>query len=269
MSSQTKKTEAEKIADLAVAAAGATTFHVDGTPVAVLPEGYSTQSLETHLAVPTRKSGIVTLTTAESLIDFVKKHKGESTSLYLNDDPLSPSFTAVFNDHAGQPGWRDFRAVYKAPLSREWKIWMGQNGKGKSQTDFAKFIEDNLPDIVHPSGADMLTISRTLEAKKDVTFRSATRLSDGAQEFVYSEDVQGTAGKGSLSIPETFDIGIPVFNGGQGYRVTARLRYRISEGRLVLWYELLREHKVIEDALAQVRKDIEAGTGIKAFVGVI
>jgi len=115
----------------------------------------------------------------------------------------------------------------------------------------------------------MLTISRTLEAKKDVNFKSATRLSDGAQQFAYSEEVQGTAGKGALVIPETFDIGIPVFNGGGGYRVTARLRYRITDGRLALWYELLREHKVLEDALAQARTDIESGTGIKAFVGSI
>lgn len=82
------------------------------------------------------------------------------------------------------------------------------------QAEFAEFIERNLPDIVEPVGADMLEISRSLQAKKKVSFASGIRLANGQTELTYEEDIQGTAAKGKLQIPEIFKIGIKVIEGG-------------------------------------------------------
>ena len=115
----------------------------------------------------------------------------------------------------------------------------------------------------------MLEISRTLEAKKKVNFASAIRLDNGQNQFTYEEEISGTAQKGQLQIPEEFTIGIPVLEGGASYAVDARLRYRIAEGgKLTMWFELIRAHKVVENAAAEVWSQIEAETGLKVFNGI-
>lgn len=82
--------------------------------------------------------------------------------------------------------------------------------------------------------------------------------------------MEGTAAKGRILVPEVFALGVPVFEGGDRYRVEARLRYRIAEGgKLTMWYDLLRPHKIIEDATAFVWKSIEAELGCKVVNGGI
>ena len=191
------------------------------------------------------------------------------TRLYGQANP--PKFTAIFNDNAGTaPGWQDHRAVYSCPLAVEWREWTAKNGQAMNQEAFAKFIEDNAPDIVTPPAADMIEIARTLEAKKKVSFASGVRLDNGATEFTYEEDIQGTAAKGRLQVPQTFTIGVSVMENGPRYAVTARLRYRIADkGALTLWFDLERPHKIVEDAAREVRDQIAEGTGLRIFNGSV
>lgn len=252
----------------AIAAGTALCGHeqVGDMPYVVVPGDYKITNLEHYLTEPTRKKGAAEMRDAASFIAYYKAHEGETSAIYGSYDP--PSFRAVFNDHSGAgAGWRDFYATYACPLSPEWKIWIAANGKQKIQADFALFMEDNNLDIVEPAAADMLLISRTLEAKSKVSFSSGIRLSNGEQELTYDEQIQGTAGKGKLTIPEQFVVGIPVFDGGPRYAVTCRLRYRINGGSLVMWYDILRPHKIVEDAVKAIWKQIEDGTGETIFNG--
>ena len=250
---------------LSAGSAMAKPIFFDGVPALLVPEGYKVESQEKLLDRPARKRGKYTFRDVASFIDYFKLHQMGS-SLYGRIDP--PQFVAVFDDHRkDEAGWRDHTAVYDCPLSVEWKTWSSVNKKPFKQAEFAQFVEDNLPDILEPTGADMLEISRTLEAKKKINFASGIRLSNGNQELTYEEEVQGTASKGKLQIPETFTLGLPVLEGGPRYKVTARLRYRIDGGVLVIWFDLLRPHKIIEDAVLAVWKEIEDGTTCRIFNG--
>lgn len=235
------------------------------TPYAVIPDGYKLEDLEHTLPMPLRKRATVMLNDAASFVAYFKKQQDTNSTIYGRLNP--PSFLAVLDDHSDTPGWRQHQAIYACPLSVEWKTWTSKNINQMNQAQFAQFIEDNLPDIVHPTGSDMLEISRSLEAKKKVNFASGIRLSNGQTELTYEEEVQGTAAKGKLNIPEIFMIGIPVLEGGQRYRVEARLRYRIAEGRLLMWYDLVRPHKILEDAAMQVWEEISKETGREIFNG--
>lgn len=240
-----------------------------GKPYVVAPPGYQVHDMEHTLREPARASGTATLTDAASFIEYVGELKSAQTRIYGQANP--PKFTAVFNDHAAAvPGWKDHRAIYACPLSVEWREWTGKSGQAMPQDAFAKFIEDNAPDIVTPPAADMIEISRTLEAKKKVNFASGVRLDNGATEFTYEEDIQGTASKGRLQVPQTFTIGISVMENGPRYAVTAKLRYRIGDkGSLSLWFDLDRPHKIVEDAAREVRDQIAEGTGLRVFNGVV
>lgn len=250
-------------ADLGAANVGVQT--VGGEPFVVVPAGYMLQSLEDRLARPTRKRGTLHYGDVESFCRAVAEHATDSTRLYA--DMRKPEFRAVFNDHGrDDPGWRDHIAVYACPLSVEWQTWLGANKRAMTQEAFAQFVEDNAPDCVSPDAATMIEISRTLEAKKKVSFASAIRLSNGEHVLSYEEEISGTASKGKLTVPDVFSIGIAVLEGGQRYALNARLRYRIADkGVLSLWYDLERPHKVIEDAVREVRDSIAAETSLPTY----
>lgn len=238
-----------------------------GVPAFILPEGYTLETLESTLAAPVRKQGLTVLNDAESFIAVVNDQKtNDGTRLFSTVNP--PTFTAVFNHHGSVPGWCDHRAGYNAPLSPEWQAWIKIDNRPMGQVELAQFMENNLVDVVEPDGATLLEICRTLEAKKKVNFASAVRLSDGSNQFTYEEDVQGSAQKGQLQIPEMFAIGIPVFENGEKWRVDVRLRYRIQEGgRLSMWIELIRPHKVIDQAVKELRERITTETGLPILNG--
>ena len=64
-------------------------------------------------------------------------------------------------------------------------------------------------------------------------------------------------------------IGIPVFENGDKWRVDVRLRYRIAEGgSLTMWLELIRPHKVMDQAVNELRSQISAQTGLTILNGV-
>jgi uncharacterized protein YfdQ (DUF2303 family) len=222
-------------------------------PYVLVPEGYRYEGKEEILAAPLRKRGATTLHDAVSFIAVVNDQKGDATRLYSTINP--PTFQAVFNDHAAGAGWRDHAARYNAPLSPEWKTWNGMTGRHQNQTDFAQFIETNLPDIAEPAGAVVLEVARTLEAKKKVNFASSVRLF-GRLHPVHLR--RRRAGLGAER-PDAGARGVPCSPSpcsrtGNSGRWKLQLRYRIADGgKLTIWYELVRPHKVIEAAVKELR----------------
>jgi uncharacterized protein YfdQ (DUF2303 family) len=234
---------------------------------AVVPEGWAVESLEAYLDKPIRAKAEVTAKSAETFSAYVVRFKTDATAIFA--DQQNFKVVGIIDYHAPEiPAFREHRVSYTAPRSLEWTTWRTSGGKKMAQAEFAQFIEDNVVDIRSPAGADVLEVSRNLQAKKKVEFGSAIRLADGAQQFTYSETVDGSTAKGSIKVPEEFVLGIPVFLGGDLYGVTARLRYRISEGNLLLWYELYRPEHIEKDAFEAVCAGIGEATSVAIWQGV-
>lgn len=265
-------TDADAMLDAGVAlATRVARVEGDSRPYVLVPEGYDVRDLENTLARPTRHRGTVVLNDVTSFIAYVDRYSGGLACIYMQPPSgasTAPKFVAVLNEHGGeQAAWRDWRAIYEPTLSPEWLTWMQANGRSMSQVDFARFIEDNLPDVVDPIGATLLEVARSIEAKKKVQFGSAVRLSDGQTQLTYEEDIQGTAAKGQLAIPEAIVLAIPVLLNGPLYRVTARLRYRLDGAKLALWVDLLRPHEIMQHAVKEAREAIATGVSLPIFVG--
>ena len=137
-----------------------------------------------------------------------------------------------------------------------------------TQVDFARFLEENMPDVVEPNSAELLQVALTFEAKKSVEFSSGVRLNNGQIQFQYDEVVRGTAQKGTIEIPEQFVLGIPIHVNGPAYRIPVRLRWRLQEGKVVFWYEIVRPHRFIEDALKEIRERVATETALPILAGV-
>lgn len=239
------------------------------TPFVVVPKGYALTDLERLFPVPQRKRGTVVLKDMRSFIELVNAEKGASTRMYSNLG-MTPSFTAVFNDSVADngPGWGDHRATWACPLSPEWTTWLGMNKAAKAQADFAQFIEDNALDIESPEPAIMIEVARSIEGTRAAKFKTGIRLANGDTQFTYEESTNAVASKGQVEIPEKFTLAIPVFQGGDRWRIEARLRYRIdSNGNLAMWFDMLRPHKVMETALDDVVQAIKAQTDIQPLHG--
>ncbi len=147
----------------------------------------------------------------------------------------------------------------KLATTDTWDEWMGANKRKMGQQAFAEFIEDHIPDIADPPGAQLLEMATTLDAKKNATFSSSIRLQTGARQFSYVEDVSGTTQKGTVQIPELFQLALEPFAGAGKYQVPARLRYSLESGHLLLHYHIIRSEDIIRTAFADVRATIADG----------
>lgn len=242
---------------------------IDGQQFVILRDGDKERlvPVEGRKAPPHRKTGTVKLKDADSFCLYYDMH-GNGAPVYATLEPAQ--FVAVLNDHTkNAAGHRDYRAEFVVTHSREWGIWTKHNGSGAafgSNEAFALFVEDNSPDIISPDPARMLQIALNFRVKSDVVFSAAQRLQDGNIALQYQNIVTAEAGQkdgpGDLSIPEQFAIEIPVFDGVNAikYRVDARFRYRLREGKLTIWYELVRPRKVVEEAFLDIWHQISDRT---------
>lgn len=109
----------------------------------------------------------------------------------------------------------------------------------------------------------MLEIALNFRAKQNVAFKSGIRLQDGQVQLEYVEQNEASASSatGNLKIPEEFSIAIPVWSGlgAKKYDFKARLRYKVGQGAVQLRYELIRPHKVVEQAFKDVLDEIKKG----------
>ena len=241
---------------------------------AIVPRGYVLESLERFLGRPLRIKQQVTLDDTPSYVAYVNEYRQGGAS-HIFFDKERENFIAVLDYHQAsgndpQPAWGDHVAQYHPKRSKEFTTWMAQNRKGMSQTDLARFLEDNLPDITEPSAADMLEIAINFEAHTEASFRSGIRLASGQIQLQYNEEIRGgTTKEGTLECPEKFYLGIPVHEGGPGYKIEVRLRWRLKEGAVTFWFEIVRPHRVIDDALDEIRTVVADGTSIPMLAGSV
>lgn len=242
---------------LTALAAACTDVHEHGNYMhAIVPQGYKLEDIsaavEKAQAVPQRKRGTVQLKDIASLLSYAEDQDASNTG-YLYADPDMRTITAVFNDHRGQDdaGWRDHRATYKAEYTPEFAKWLAKNGVAMTQTEFAEFVEDNFADITEPAAQHLLEMATTIQAKTDINFASAKRLQNGQVQLQYTETINASAGaNGAMEIPKEFALGLRIFKNGEGYKLKARLKYRLHSGAIKFWYELDRPERAVEDAFA-------------------
>lgn len=256
----------------AMATAAVAVQEIGNTHHVVVPEGYKlvdlTAAIEKASDIPRRKTGTVHVSEIGSF-NVLVADQGCARETYIYADPEARTLTAVMNDHAKSSidaGWRDQRAVFKAELSREFQTWMDHNKHPMEQEAFAIFLEDNIADVVEPSGELLLQVALTLQAKTEVNFSSHRRLDNGQVQFAYSETIDARATGGSIEIPREFAIGARLFKNGEGYKVRARLKYRLGGGKVKFWYELDRPETVIEDAF-QAYIDSARENGFTVLLG--
>lgn len=170
---------------------------------------------------------------------------------------------------ASGPRWGSHKLTLSLKKSPEWILWNASNKKVMAQDDFATFIEDNAPDIVEPSAATMKEIASDLHETHEMTYGGTTKSANGSQKLTYAQENKSTFGKAEATVPESFRIAIPVYQGGASIGLIARLRWRVSGGKATFWYDLLRADAAERAAFEGTRGVIEEAIATTIISGLV
>lgn len=209
-------------------------------------------SLEAHLAAPLTARGTATLHDWTHFGDYVQRLGVEHhTTVWAQPD--KGRVTAVFDDHADadSPGWRCHTAVLALQADPDWTAWINHNSRLGDQAWFAEHLEGLAHTVADPDPATMLEIAKTFDAKRNINFRSGIRLDSGDVQLTFEETTKAKAGhSGQLEIPAAFTVRAAPYSGMDTVDLSARLRWRITDGELAIGYALLRPDRALRDAMA-------------------
>lgn len=236
---------------------------------------------ERFLDNPRRAWGEIKVRSARGFIDAVKQRwpsgaipadqaagPTDNPPVALYADDSKQTLVAILNDDFGSTaGWRDHRVVLDVSKTEEWQHWRANEGL-KEQEKFAAVIEEGQLEITDPSPAQMLRIAETFEATVGVTFKKGAAVRDGAQQYVYEETIDSTAGGGTIAIPEGFTITVAPFIGGPRYVVKARLKTRLVGGKFTIGYALERPEEVERQAFRGIATEVASTLSLVAVEGV-
>lgn len=242
-----------------------------------LPNNYKPVVLEAILeafaASPRRLKARLHFDALESFIGYISEWQSGATRIFSScRGVLAPVFEAVIDYHDQEtPSWCEHRATYAPEFTPEWKRWMEKDTIKMSQADFANFLEENGDLVEVPPGAALQELVQNLYAKQQVTCTQLIRLNDGRTKLAYDEEIELSAGtstkKAELVFPSQLTAAIAPFDGGPGYRIKARLRYRLEKPRLIFWYENVDVHLVIKDAVKGIVGQITEKLKLTPFMG--
>jgi len=245
-----------------------------------------------YLKAPERRKGTATMTSLDSFIDHVNRHKDDHAVLFAVDRKDAPSMLAVYDYNEsgakGAPRFGTHRASYSFPLSDEWAAWMAASrAEAMSQSDFAEFLEDRIGDVLNPaspeigdtitefkmnlgielaSAQQLMTLSRGLKVHVNARVSNALNLSSGEAQVMFEEVHQGEGGA-TLKIPGGFALAIPVFRLGARWQIPVKLRYRVK-GPNVFWTVALHNtDKVFKTAFEEAVKQASDHTKLPVFFG--
>lgn len=214
--------------------------------------------LSSLLDEPKRPEGTYRPATLDALVAYVAKHdQGDHTTVWVH--PTEGRVLAILDDHsADATAWRAHRAELQLLQTEEWKFWAKFDGQYLDQQTFAEHLQEGLPNIARPDGADLLEICSTIQTSTNAQFRSGFSLSNGEVKMQYDETIDGKAGKqGELTIPEEFLLSLPPFVGNEPVVIAAHLRYRVRGGNLSIGYKLQQPDQVVQRALDEVAEKLE------------
>lgn len=230
-------------------------------PFAIIPEGFDVRSLEAMMEDKEQIKQGVSVTSASSFIAYLSRYKDERTVIFA--DVKRTCFSGRLDYHLNSitPEKNTHRVVYDCPLSDEWQAFIKHDKSKFDQIEFAEFIENYIncvapvsDDYKGPAGAELLAMVLAFQETRESAFKSVQRLSDGTCQFSFSNEKSGS---GNTQLPEKISLALAPFHNGEKYQIDARIRYRLREGRLSLWFELIEPDKIIEHAFNEIMVELE------------
>ena len=246
-------------------------------PHGALPLAEVLKLSDARASEPRRRTGTATLQAIDSFCEHVNRFKSEASAVFA--DEANRQFVGVLNYHPSgaesAPAWGDHRALYKCPLSDEWKTWGGGEERRASQDQFALWLDAHDRDLAtntadangnpYPSPADLMTLAATLEAYSNSKSRRTRDPANGriSVEYTAEDGVKG----GLVTIPRAFAIRIPVFTDSALAPIEVRLRVEISDGKAAFVFGIHDATKVLRAAFGDLVQLVRDAVALPVFIG--
>ena len=207
---------------------------------------------------PERRKGRGVVTTLESFVELVNRHKDDDSVIFARTAWPEPKLTAVIDYHRKDkdPRFGEHRIEYSFPLTDEFKTWINSNGKLVDQAAFAEFLEDHAAELAAPTPEEadhyktlfkervaqpieLIDLSKSLEVFVGAKIKQASRVMSGERTIVFEQTHMNAVGE-PVDIPGIFMISLPAFVDGDAVRIPARLRYRAGTDGIKWTYQLYR-----------------------------
>lgn len=268
--------EAQTIADLAVKASGA---HIvksnDERQFLIVPAGFAEKEVsDPHglkLTPPRYISQRVEVQALDSLVEYVNAFKTKDTMLFA--DIMANSITAMIDYHGRDQKASNIahHAKMALPFSEEWKLWTSIDGKMMGQLDFARFLEENHPDIAQPNAAELIEMARDLHAARNIKFTKVVRTDSDNENFTAEDTTTlGSRSTGnSVELPRQFTVRIPIYFGESPVDISAFLRWKVGDEGMTLGIKLWRPEHVRQAMFKQIVVGAAERTSLTAVFGKI
>lgn len=253
------KTEAGIVASLALETLKTESITQNGIPILVAPTNAKLLSLERLLTAPHRPAIAVNLTSLKDLHAYLiaQALTGTDPMATVSTDGSGYDNIVVFADrnnlrwhafidyhHISSPRWLNHTATVQYEHSIQFTTWKKNDGRKMGQGDFAEFLDENVLDIINPTGSDVVTFASCLEARRTEIFKAAKNISNGEVSFIWSNE---SSGDSTTKFPTEMTLGIPLWTNGELISLPVKLFYRVESGHLEFWYKLRTLEKIIDE----------------------
>lgn len=252
-----------EIKDLRDQIEAARLHELNGMPLVIVPDGYGVKQFPELRKAPARFIGKRAAQDVESTVNYAVAYVNEESQGFV--DTLEHIVQIVFDYGKSAPGFRDHTLSYAPRLSPSWKTWNDAANRWLDQTAFADFLDDNSDDVQSPTGAALLELVTNFRQIQKAEFSSSQRLQTGEFSFTYAQENQ----KGTVEVPELIVLGLAPFHNGAAYEISARLRYKIQDGKLYFMFKLNKVEKIIDAAFADDVQAIRDGLLTVDFFNVV
>ena len=97
----------------------------------------------------------------------------------------------------------------------------------------------------------MIELSKGIAIHQSSKVKTVTDPQTGEVKLQYETEHNDHTGQ-RISVPSMFCIALPVFKDRPPYRVAVRLRYRLKEGEIKWFFELINPEKIFEHAINEI-----------------
>jgi uncharacterized protein YfdQ (DUF2303 family) len=268
--------EAETVADLARKALGIQSVEGgDGRKYLVVPKDYDVKDVtDPHGLFPRTPSYIkqhITVQALDSLVEYVNKFKTTETMLFA--DIMKNTIAGVIDyHHADQKAENLAHSCrMQLPFSEEWKVWTDADGKMMDQLTFARFLEENHPDVAKPNAGELIEAARDLHAARNVRFTKVVRTDSDNENFTVDDNTSLGSNKTgeAVELPREFELNIPIYFGESAIGMKAYLRWKVTDGGMLLGIKMWRPEHVRQAEFKRIVTQAAEQTSLTAVYGEV
>jgi uncharacterized protein YfdQ (DUF2303 family) len=240
---------------------------INGVPVIVTPPSWQHHILDNlgekeFIQIPGAINESIVVRDNGSFVYYAKRFATPDALYVVNRITQQVNARLDYHKNAETPALAQHLLVRQFAFSKRFDAWKTCDKKPFTQVDFANFLEDRLKDLSRSANAEtsqseIHTAVSQFRATQSSQCTSALNQANGDVEFQFTTATQVV----SMSLPTRLLLSLEIYEFGQVWELGARLKYRLKEGVITFWYELINVSEFIADVFEAEVEQLRGALG--------